>query len=119
MWEFIEENYWKTDLRLPEAARAAGVSRDYLNVLLRQFAGMTFRQLLNRYRVEKCLDAIRERDYSLTETSSMCGFASLTTFERHFKRWTGRLPKDYRKWFLECYTHGAQRTKRDRRGDSV
>ena len=96
LWIFIEESYSDPDIRLTDAAKRSGVSQDHLNLLLRRFAYTTFHDLLARYRIEKCLELFYERNYTLTEIYSRCGFNSPTTFERQFKRWVGCLPREYK-----------------------
>jgi AraC-like DNA-binding protein len=96
-WFFVDENYSDPDIRLVDAAKHSGVSPNHLNALLHRFADTTFHALLSRYRVEKCLEMLHEKNYTLTEIYSRCGFNSPTTFDRHFKKWVGCLPKDYKK----------------------
>src|ERR1044071_5359903 len=96
LWIFIEESYSDPDIRLENAARHSGVSPDHLNLLLRRFANTTFHDLLARYRIEKCLELLHERNYTLTEIYGRCGFNSPPTFDRQFKRWVGCLPREYR-----------------------
>lgn len=96
LWEFIEECYSDPDIHLGDAAKRSGVSRDHLNILLGRFANTTFHELLARYRIEKCLELLNERNYTLTEVYSRCGFNSPTTFGRQFKRWVGCLPIQYK-----------------------
>jgi len=96
LWTFIEESYSDPDIRLTDAAKRSGVSQDHLNLLLRRFADTTFHDLLARYRIEKCLELVHERNYTLTEIYSRCGFNSPTTFDRQFKRWMGCLPSEYK-----------------------
>jgi two-component system, response regulator YesN len=96
LWGFIEESYSDPDIRLTHAAQHSGVSQDHLNTLLRRFANTTFHDLLSRYRIEKCLQLLSERNYTLTEIYSRCGFNSPTTFDRQFKRWVGCLPSQYK-----------------------
>jgi len=96
LWTFIEDSYNDPDIQLADAARCSGVSRDHLNSLLGRFANITFRDLLARYRIEKSLELLNERNYTLTEVYSRCGFNSPTTFERQFKRWVGCLPIAYK-----------------------
>ena len=96
LWAFIEESYSDPDIRLSDAAKRSGVSQDHLNLLLRRFADTTFGDLLARYRIEKCLELLYERNYTLTEIYSRCGFQSPTTFDRQFKRWVGCLPREYK-----------------------
>jgi AraC family transcriptional regulator, regulatory protein of adaptative response / methylphosphotriester-DNA alkyltransferase methyltransferase len=96
LWLFIEESYSDPDIRLTDAAKRSGVSQDHLNFLLHRFANTTFRDLLARYRIEKCLELFCQKNYTLTEIYSRCGFNSPTTFDRQFKRWVGCLPSEYK-----------------------
>ena len=97
LWTFVETHYADPDIRLTDAAKQSGVSPDHLNLLLNRFAGTTFHHLLSRYRVEKCLELLREKNYTLTEAYSRCGFNSPATFDRQFKKWVGCLPRDYKR----------------------
>ena len=97
LWAFVEEYYLEPDIRLTDAARHSGVSPDHLNLLLQRFAGTTFHDLLSRYRVEKCIELLHEKNYTLTEVYSRCGFNSPTTFDRQFKKWVGCLPSEYKR----------------------
>jgi AraC-like DNA-binding protein len=97
LWTFVEQHYSDPDIRLTDAARHSGVSPDHLNLLLHRFAGTTFHHLLSRYRIEKCLELLHEKNYTLTEAYSRCGFNSPTTFDRQFKKWVGCLPSEYKR----------------------
>jgi len=97
LWGFVEEYYSEPDIRLTDAARYSGVSPDHLNLLLQRFAGTTFHDLLSRYRIEKCMALLHEKNYTLTEVYSRCGFNSATTFDRQFKKWVGCLPSEYKR----------------------
>jgi AraC-like DNA-binding protein len=97
LWSFIEGSYADPDIRLTDAARHSGASPDHLNRLLRRFAATTFHHLLSRYRIEKSLELLHERNYTLTEIYSRCGFNSPTTFDRQFKKWVACLPSEYKR----------------------
>src|SRR5262245_43240814 len=100
LWAFIEEQYSDPDIHLEDAAKYCGTSRDHLNILLRRFAEITFHDLLLRYRIEKCLMLLHERNYTLTEIQMRCGFNSPATFGRQFTKWIGCLPSRYKKQFV-------------------
>jgi AraC-like DNA-binding protein len=97
LWMFIEARYSDPDIHLNDAAKCSGVSTDHLNLLLRQFADTTFHDLLSRYRIEKCVELLHEKNYTLIEVYIRCGFNSPTTFGRQFKKWVGCLPSEYKK----------------------
>lgn len=97
LWAFIEEGYADPDIRLTDAARHSGASPAHLNRLLNHFASTTFHHLLSRYRIEKSLELLHDKNYTLTEVYSRCGFNSPTTFDRQFKKWVGCLPREYKR----------------------
>src|SRR5829696_329149 len=97
LWAFIEDSYADPEIRLTDAARHSGASPDHLNRLLHRFANTTFHHLLSRYRIEKSLELLHEKNYTLTEIYSRCGFNTPTTFDRQFKKWVGCLPSDYKR----------------------
>ena len=107
LWIFVEEYYSDPDIRLNDAAKHSGVSPDHLNCLLHRFAGTTFHDLLSRYRVEKCLELLHEKNYTLTEIYNRCGFNSPTTFDRQFKKWAGCLPSGYKRRVKSLCEPGA------------
>jgi AraC-like DNA-binding protein len=121
LWMFVEEHYSDTEIRLTNAARHSGVSPDHLNYLLQRFANTTFHTLLTHYRIEKCLELLHEKNYTLTEIYNRCGFNSPTTFDRQFKKWVGVLPSRYKKlvapgatkspvWIFEQYLPFFEKT---------
>lgn len=102
LWMFIEAQYSDPDIHLTDAAKCSGVSADHLNLLLRQFADTTFHDLLSRYRIEKCVELVYKKNYTLIEVYIRCGFNNPTTFGRQFKKWVGCLPSDYKKIAKQC-----------------
>ena len=110
LWAFIEEQYSDPEIHLTDAAKSSGVSPDHLNMLLHRFANTTFHELLSRYRVEKCLGLLYEKNYTITEVYSRCGFNSATTFDRQFKRWVGCLPSEYKRLIKSSRLQKSTRT---------
>ncbi|HEX8457916.1 MAG TPA: AraC family transcriptional regulator [Pyrinomonadaceae bacterium] len=105
-WKFVEEFHADPNIHLADAAKHSGVSPDHLNFLLHRFAGTTFHDLLSRYRVEKCLELLHAKNYTLTEIYTRCGFNSPTTFNRQFKKWVGCLPSEYKKSVVSLRRNG-------------
>lgn len=96
-WQLIEKDYKDNTLGLETAAKVSGISKNHLNVLLRQTTGFTFCKLLLRYRILRSTAMIRNKDYSLLEIVLENGFQSLTTFERQFHRLMGITPRQFRR----------------------
>mgnify|MGYP002265930367 CR=1 FL=1 len=56
----------------------------------------TDKELLDTTRKKLAVDHIRQQHISFSETGYLVGFASVSNFNRAFKRWTGMTPSDYR-----------------------
>ena len=91
--EEIDRNY--SYFTFQNAADFMGVSTQYFSKTFHLISGMTFSQYLNNVKVEKAVKLLQERsDLSITEVASMCGFSSIRSFNRVFKKMTGWTPSD-------------------------
>lgn len=57
----------------------------------------SYKELLNEMRRDLALSYLRDPNYSLTEITYLLGFTDGSSFNRAFKRWTGKAPSAYRK----------------------
>lgn len=58
--------------------------------------GMSFGELLGQIRVSYACAFLRSTEQTVLGISSLCGFESLSTFQRVFRRWMGQTPGEYR-----------------------
>lgn len=58
--------------------------------------GTNYKDLLDSTRKKLALDYIRQQHISFSETGYLVGFASVSNFNRAFKRWTNKTPTEYR-----------------------
>ena len=93
-WEIIERDYADTDLSLSKVARAAGLFKDHLNVLIRKATGLTIHQLLIRYRLLQAVHLMRIAKCNTLDIALDSGFGTLRSFERNFARLLGATPRD-------------------------
>ena len=80
-----------------EAAECCGYSRNYFCMLIKQAAGITAREFMNRLRVECANRYLRYSGKTLAEIAGITGFSSQFHFSEFFKRETGCSPSHYRK----------------------
>jgi AraC-like DNA-binding protein len=112
-YSVIAENYSDSTLNLDRVAKAAGVSRNHLNLLLRLTTGFTFHQLLVRYRLFKAVHGMSRRNRrTAIDLALEVGFGSLWAFERNFRKILGASPT-----YFQNVTLGSK--NRDFRGDSA
>lgn len=59
--------------------------------------GTSYTELLNDTRRDLALSYIRDPGYGLGEITYLLGFSDASSFNRAFKRWTGKAPSEFRK----------------------
>lgn len=90
--DFIEAHL-DSNLQLEELAQQAGMSQFYFSRLFKQSLGITPHQYVIQQRVDRATQLLRQGELSLAEIALSCGFANQGHLNRHFKRLTGRTPK--------------------------
>lgn len=80
---------------LAEIAESLFVNRNYLSQLFKKVTGETFVTYLNKYRINKAQEKLREKNYMIYEVSEMVGYQNSTYFSQVFKSITGVSPSDF------------------------
>jgi AraC-like DNA-binding protein len=86
-------------LDVPALARIAHVSPAHYSRQFRATFGETPHRYLQRRRVERAMELLRETERSVTEICFDVGFSSLGTFSRTFREIVGESPSAYRERF--------------------
>ena len=86
-------------LDVAELARVAHVSRAHFSRQFRATFGESPHRYLQRRRVERAMELLRETDHSVTDVCFEVGFNSLGTFSRTFRDIVGESPSEYRERF--------------------
>lgn len=86
-------------LRVMELASTAGLSVSQFERRMREYTGLTPRQLLTKARIEAAAKALRDTDQTLGAIAIDCGFYDQASFTRQFRAATGATPGDYRQAF--------------------
>ena len=86
-------------LDVPSLARGAHVSPAHFNRQFRATFGETPHRYLQRRRVERAMELLRETDRPVSEICLDVGFNSLGTFSRTFSAIVGEPPSAYRARF--------------------
>lgn len=58
--------------------------------------GLSFGQLLQNTRLQIAKHALRQPDNSITDIALKVGYAEIAVFSRHFKKWTGLTPSQFK-----------------------
>ncbi len=92
---FINENLSK-HITLDDIAHAASMSRSYVSSYFKLVTGVSPYEYLLTARVEKAIGLLKKTEFSVTEIAQKCGFGSLSSFNKTFRRSIGVTPREYR-----------------------
>jgi len=92
---FIEINY-SEDISLLDLSEDLGVSLQYASNLHKKVKGENFNQYLNRYRIEKSVEILKNDDsVKIKDLALMVGYINTNTFINNFKKIKGTSPGKY------------------------
>ena len=94
----LDKAYQNPTLTLLDVARHMNLSPKRVSQIINQGFGMNFNDFVNDYRTQEVIAQIQSGNhnmYTLLGIAYECGFNSKSTFNRAFKKHTGRTPRDY------------------------
>jgi AraC-like DNA-binding protein len=94
--QLIDEHYPEA-LTLDAVAGHAGISRYHFSRTFKSCTGCSFKNYLNRRRIEAAKHLIRVEGLNASEAAFRVGFGDLSHFSRWFKRLEGVPPSAFRK----------------------
>jgi len=87
-----------SNLNLTEVSKSLDINPSYLSrEFSKHFNNLSFGEYIRKLRIEKAIDLIRQKKYTLTEIAYLTGFSDQSHFTRIFKQHTGKSPSAYRK----------------------
>ncbi|MBK7132530.1 MAG: helix-turn-helix transcriptional regulator [Bacteroidales bacterium] len=98
VYSFIRENYFKP-ISLEKIAKIAKMSPFAFSRYFKKNCGAGFVEYLNRVRTNKACYLLRETEYQVHDIAMECGFASISNFNKQFRKTEGISPRDYRAQF--------------------
>ncbi|MCG8568828.1 MAG: helix-turn-helix transcriptional regulator, partial [Spirochaetes bacterium] len=95
--EALNENYTNFELTINDIASETGLTSRKIATLIKEEKGLTFKQYLNKLRINHAKQLIETTDYNLTKIAIFVGYSNSTHFYRIFKEVEGMSPKEYLK----------------------
>ena len=92
---YIRDNFMQK-ITLEEMSRAVFCNKYTLCKDFKKYTGQTVFESLNKFRCIKAKELLKAGE-SVSRTASLCGFDNLSFFAKTFKRYTGKLPSEYKK----------------------
>lgn len=94
---YLDSNYYNTDLNLDEVADAVGLSKYHLCREFNHLYGISPRKYLANLRLQKsCALLLQSRQHTIAEIASMVGFSNDNYFCKVFRKAFGTTPTQYR-----------------------
>ena len=93
---YIDENFCE-NLTLGGVCKHFAISKTYFCHLCKLITGKTFTEYLTDLRIRAAMSMLEDQSLSITEVSEKLGFSNTSYFSKIFKKYTGCLPKEYRK----------------------
>ena len=84
------------NIRLDQAARAAGLCPSAFCRYFRRSTGKRFFDVVNELRISRACRLLVETELSVTDICYAAGFSSLSNFNRHFRSRRGVTPRQFR-----------------------
>ena len=94
--DYIKNNYNK-QISLNDMAKSAAMSPSYFSNTFKSISGMTPYNYLMTTRIEHALESLKNTDKTIISIAFECGFTSITSFNKAFKKLVGIVPSDVRK----------------------
>ena len=96
MLEYIFENY-QQKIVMQDLVDHLNYSEAFLNRKFKDAVGTTFNDYLNRYRIQKALEMIRQGDLPIQDIAWKSGIGDYKYFRVVFRKYLGCSPKEYMK----------------------
>ncbi|MBP3330409.1 MAG: helix-turn-helix transcriptional regulator [Clostridia bacterium] len=96
IFEFID-NHFQDDCSLENLADEVSYSYAYVSKYFKQTVGMSYNSYVNYYRISEVCYRLDNTENSILEISDECGFRSLRSMNRNFKKQMNCTPAEYRK----------------------
>ncbi len=93
-----EKLYLNQDFSMKLLSSNTGIQTKIISKAINQYLNMNFHEFVNRYRVTEFIERIendKSKDFTLLAHAYDSGFASKSTFNHIFKKYTNKTPKEY------------------------
>lgn len=92
----IEKNY-SNQFKIDELASKIYLSPHYFRKIFREVTGLTPVEYINKLRISKAIQLLRESDMTISQISETVGISEINYFSRLFRLVVGCSPSEFRK----------------------
>lgn len=94
--------YLNPELNITDLSKKLNINVNYISQIINQKSEKNFFDFVNSYRVDEFLEQIQRKEnetLTLIGIAYDCGFNSKSSFNRIFKKMTGKTPSEYKNYF--------------------
>lgn len=95
----IHHHYQDNDLRINDIADQIKVERTYLYKLFKRYLGISPKEYLLQYQINRATRLLRRSDLSISQIAVQTGFANYSQFSKTFTKYRQMPPSTFRKKF--------------------
>ena len=92
--DYIDDHF-TDEISLGDMAKELGYSYNYLSNFINKSFGCSFSDIVNDSRINRAIIALLNTDSSIAGISEACGFGTIRSFNRSFKKSLGLTPKEF------------------------
>lgn len=100
--------YLNPGLTIVDMAAECGTNRTHLSQFFNNELGLSFRDYINRCRVEHAVRLMADHNYKIEELALLAGFGSTTTFYRAFAKEKGETPQRWQEQHAQSKAQPAE-----------
>lgn len=93
---YIQENYAE-EIKMADVASTCGLSESHFRRIFEESMSMKPLDYLNMVRIDKACELIENEDYAMEEVGFRVGYQTPSTFNRNFKKLTGKTPYQWKR----------------------
>ena len=96
--EYIDQHYGDFDISLDAISSYLSISISHFSSLFKRYTGTTFVEALTQKRIDRAKELMEQSSLRICEISEAVGFENAQYFSSTFKRWTGKTPREYKRF---------------------
>ncbi|MGV8146908.1 MAG: AraC family transcriptional regulator [Alkaliphilus sp.] len=93
--DYIDQNY-KRNIRLEELANLVFMNPSYFSTFFKKYNGISPTEYIARKRVYRAIEYLKSTNKTVLDIAITCGFNNTSSFNKVFRKITGKTPSGYR-----------------------
>ncbi len=94
--EYVGDHFDRP-LRVEDLAAVCHMSEPHFRRIFVKCMGTSPAEYINQVRIRAACELLRKSNEPIADVADKCGFCSLSTFDRNFRKYMGTAPKEWRK----------------------